>query len=759
MPHPPSRRAPCPCGSGKRYKDCHGAIATQPRAETPADILLGEARAAAGRGDPAAARTLLDRALALEPQRNDLLRERSRIEWILGDAPAAAASCRAALARAPHDVVAWTLLGEILRASDGAAAEAAWREALSLYATDPEANFHLANALRKRGEIEAAIECYRLALRRAPAHASTLNNLGLALEAAGQRDGAQSCYRDALAIEPWHAEALSNHARLLFDSERFAESALAHERLVATGRQLPPAVWVQRAMAQQACGDRLAAEASFREAARLAPDNGAIQLNIGTVCSELQRYEDAEAAWSRALELEPGNLYALAMLAHGRQHRCEWRGLGPIFAEIDRVLEAEALNRGARSHPNPFPLLAMPTSPRARLYAARRWASGFGPPTPAQAPVVTREPGEQLRVGFVSSDFGEHPIPVLWRECWERLANEGIETFGYAIQRPDPGPIGARIVNSFAHCTDVSAESTAQIVSRIRADRIAILVDLNGYTRNARPGIFALRPAPVQVNSIGYPGSLAAPWYDYIHADRFVIPDSLQHYYSERLLEVPLSFYPSDTTRAPTRGTPSRRQCGLPEQGFVFACFNNAYKILPEAFALWMRLLQATPGSVLWLLQANTAVKSNLAREAAQRGVDPQRLVFAERVSIDEHLARNPTADLMLDTFPYGAHTTANDALLAGLPLLTCAGEVFTSRIAGSQLLAIGLPELVTTSLEAYEALALDLARNPEALAALRTRLAANRHTHPLFDMARYARDFAAALERAWADYAGKAPV
>jgi protein O-GlcNAc transferase len=756
---PSPRNAPCPCGSGKRYKDCHGALRSAPSIESATDELLREAQAAFGSGDGVAARTLLDRALALEPRRTDLLRERARIEWTLGDAAAAAATCRAALERAPADVVAWNLLGEILRASDSAASEAAWREALVLDATNPEANFHLGNTLRERGELSAANEHYRRALRRAPAHPGVLNNLGLALEASGERDGAETCYRDALAGEPQHADALGNLARLMFEHERFAEAAAAYDRLFANRRQLPPAVWVQRAIAQKGAGDLLSAEASFREAARLSPDDCAMHLNIGTVCSEQHRHEDAEQAWLRALELDPPNLYALSMLAHGRQHRCDWRGLDLIFAEINRLLEAEGADGSARSHTNPFPLLSMPTSPRARLHAARLWAKGFAASRPAQVPAVALAPGERLRVGFVSSDFGEHPMAFLWMECWECLDKGRIETFAYAIRRPDPGPIGTRIVKSFAHFADVSAESIAQIVSRIRADRINILVDLNGYTRHSRERIFALRPAPVQVNSIGFPGTLGAEWYDYIHVDRFAAPEAMQDYYSERLLHMPGSFYPSDTTRVRTRTPPTRVECGLPERGFVFACFNKPYKILPEMFGIWMRLMQAAPGSVLWLLETSAAAKANLCGEAERAGVDSERLVFAPHVPVGEHVARNAAADLLLDTFPYGAHTTANDALLAGLPVLTCVGEALTSRIAGSQLHAIGLPELVTTSFADYEALALDLARHPEALSSLRTRLAANRYTHPLFDMARYARDFTDAMERVWVDHAGSAPV
>jgi len=291
----------------------------------------------------------------------------------------------------------------------------------------------------------------------------------------------------------------------------------------------------------------------------------------------------------------------------------------------------------------------------------------------------------------------------------------------------------------------------AAIAQRIREDRIGILIDRNGYTLNAREALFALKPAPLQVNCIGFPGTLGAPWYDYIFTDRFSLPEELAGFYTERPLYMPHMLYPSDTTRLPAGPAPSRAACGLPESGFVFCCFNNAYKILPEVFALWMRLLGATPGSVLWLLEPGAPAKANLRREAQAAGVDATRLLFAPRVSVGEHVARNAAADLFLDTYPYGAHTTANDALLAGLPLITRVGETLASRIAGAQLAAIGLPELITSSFADYEALALKLTREPALLADYRARLAANRTSSPLFDMTRYARDFEALMLEAWA--------
>ncbi|HEY8622251.1 MAG TPA: hypothetical protein VIM74_00170, partial [Casimicrobiaceae bacterium] len=325
--------------------------------------------------------------------------------------------------------------------------------------------------------------------------------------------------------------------------------------------------------------------------------------------------------------------------------------------------------------------------------------------------------------------------------------------FAYGIMPADTGPVGRRIAQSFEHFADVSAEHVNDIVERIRSDGIAILFDLNGYTQNAKPEIFALRPAPLQINSMGFPGTLGADWYDYIHVDRFVAPAEMQVYYTEQFFHMPHAYVPSDTRRAPGGAAPARSEVGLPEKPFVFCCFNNTFKLLPEVFAVWMRLLSAVPNSVLWLLGANVDATTNLRREMKNAGVDPARLIFAPRVENVQHLARTALADLFLDTSPYGAHTTTNDALLVGVPVVTCAGDTLASRNPGSQLRAIGLPDMVTSTLDEYEALALRLAQDPGALATVRARLAENRSTYPLFDMAGYARDLEDGLLRVWRDY------
>ncbi|MGH8851887.1 MAG: tetratricopeptide repeat protein, partial [Casimicrobiaceae bacterium] len=383
-----------------------------------------------------------------------------------------------------------------------------------------------------------------------------------------------------------------------------------------------------------------------------------------------------------------------------------------------------------------------------QLRAARRWAQSLAPAAPAVAPALgpRRSP---LRLGYLSSDFRTHAVAFLATEVWERHDRTRIETHAYSIAPPEDSPLGARVAAAFSRFSDCSADAIDDTARRIRDDGIDILIDLNGYTTHARSEILALRPAPVQMSWLGYLGTLGAPWYDYVITDRLVTPEDQQAFFTERFLYMPHCATPGDTRRAASAPAPTRRACGLPAQGFVFACFNAAYKILPPVFDVWMRLLAQLPGSVLWLAIGEGAARDNLRREAAARGVEPGRLAFAPRVPPAEHLARHAHVDLCLDTLPYNAGTTANDALLMGVPVITRAGATMAGRVAASQLHAIGLPELVTASFADYEALALALARDPQALAALRARLAANRRTHPLFDMAGYTRDFEALLMHA----------
>ncbi|MDQ2962949.1 MAG: glycosyltransferase, partial [Pseudomonadota bacterium] len=427
-----------------------------------------------------------------------------------------------------------------------------------------------------------------------------------------------------------------------------------------------------------------------------------------------------------------------------RQQTCAWDELEPSIERVRALL-------GQPDVPavSPHNLLALPFSPAELLAAARHWVReriGLRAAAPPEPPGLA---SGRLRIAYFGSDFRAHPLASLLTEVIERHDRERVEVFGYSFGPDDGSSARARFGRAFDHFVDVRRESVEATAQRIRSDGVAVLFDTGGYVHNARSEVFALRAAPIQINAIGFPGTLGADFYDYILTDAFVTPPEQQPNFAERFMVLPHCYLPGDSRRSVDR-TPTRAECGLPETGVVFCCFNSSYKILPGIFAAWMRLLHRCSGSVLWLLQTNSEATSNLRHAARRHGIAAPRIVFAPRVPLAQHLARHAAADLFLDTFPCNAHTTANDALFAGLPLLTCAGETFASRVSGSQLIAVGLPELVTHSLEAYEVLAAGLAQDAGRLAHYRARLVANRDTCPLFDTASYTRALEGLLFAAW---------
>lgn len=670
------------------------------------------------------------------------LRE-ARTAWQRGDAAAAEAHCHRAIALDASDGRAWTMLGVALRERDPAEAEAALERAAAIDPHDPDPPFHLGNLLREQDRLHDAIESYERALALAPDHPSLLNNYGLALDASGAAERAQAVYRRVLESRPEHPQALRNLAHSLCAGRRYGEAAAYCARYLGRYPDADAAVWIDQGICQHAAGDHAAAEASFRRALALAPGDAVAATNLASVLVDRADFSTAESLLRDATARDPRFLYAVSLFAYCQQQLCAWEELAALHARIVRGIEQDD---GAMV--SAFAALSVPMSAASQLRAARLWAKSLAPRTPVAAPAA-RQRRPPLRLGYLSSDLRTHAVAFLAAEVWERHDRRRLTTYAYSIAPPEDSALGARIAAAFSRFTDCSRDWFEDTARRIRDDGVDILIDLNGYTTHARSEILALRPAPIQINWLGYLGTLGAPWYDYVITDRFATPDEAQAHFSERFLVMPHCCVPSDTRRS-AAAIPSREGCRLPPRGFVFACFNAPYKILPPVFDCWMRLLERVPGSVLWLAPQEDAAGGNLQREAAARGVDPARLVFAARVAPADHLARLAHADLCLDTLPYNAGTTANDALLFGVPVITQAGSTMAGRIAGSQLHAIGLPELVTDNLADYEALALRFARDPDALAALRARLAANRHTRPLFDMAAYTRDFEDLLLRTW---------
>ena len=418
---------------------------------------------------------------------------------------------------------------------------------------------------------------------------------------------------------------------------------------------------------------------------------------------------------------------------------CDWRRLTQDRADIASGLVA------GKSVIQPLINARLSSSPADQLQCARIFARRW-PASPS--PFWRREPyhHDKIRVAYISADFCDHATSWLAAGLFEHHDRTRFETIAVSLFADDGSEMRSRTRTAFDVFIDAECRTDAEIAGLLRQMEVDIAVDLMGFASGCRPGILALRPAPVQVNYLGYPGTMGAAYVDYILADRIVIPSEHRSFYTEKIAILPDTYQCNDAKRPIAEKTPSRAEAGLPAEGFVFCCFNDTSKITPEIFDVWMSLLKDVHGSVLWLLENNPEATRNLRREAQARAVDGGRLIFAPHMKLGEHLARHRLADIFLDTLPYGAHTTASDSLWAGVPVLTCMGTSFAGRVAASLLHGIAIPELITNSFEDYAALALKLARDQTGLAAIKTKLARNRDTRPLFDTARFTRNFEAAL-------------
>jgi len=445
-------------------------------------------------------------------------------------------------------------------------------------------------------------------------------------------------------------------------------------------------------------------------------------------------FAEAAAASERALQLDPGHVPAVRLGIRARLNLCDWSQ-----HDADRQRAAES-PKGDAMMVSPLSLKLLVDSEEASLSLARRWGNA----KQADKPLYQGKPyrHERLRVAYLSTDFRSHPVGFAIVAPLEHHDRTRVEVTAISMGPDDGSVIRQRIQGAVDRFVDIKAMDDAHVAAMLRDLEIDIAVDLNGYTGARRPGILAARPAPIQVNYLGFPGTTAAPFIDYIIADPVVVPEENRIFYSEKVAYLPHAYLPYDPKRKIAEKPPSRREQGLPENGFVFACFNRLDKVTPDIFGIWMRLLQAVEGSVLWIPQGDPVAAANLRRAAQLRGVAPQRIIFARYEKQPEnYLARQRLADLFLDTQPYNAHSTGCDALWVGLPILTCLGKAFPARVAASLLHAIGLPELVTSSLAEYEERALALARDPQLLKAIQEKLVRNRETEPLFDIARFTRD------------------
>jgi len=685
-----------------------------------------------------------DNALAIEPNHPEVLNDRGIALHRLDRHEEAVASYDGALAVRRNHAEALNNRGNALQAlSRHEEAIASYDRALEIKPDYADALNNRGNALQVLNRHEEAIASYDRALKIKPDYANALNSRGTALQVLNHHEEAVASYDGAVAIKPDYAEALYNRGTALARLRRYEAAIGSYDKVLA----LEPG----HAQALNNRGTALAgldrydeAIASYGKVLALKPGDADTLNNLGNAFLALNRHEEAIASFDKVLAIQPDYEYAAGATAHSRAQICDWRNYD---VTVKRLVDDVRFGKPVSF---PFPFLSISQSPADQLTCATTFVRDKYPAI--VPPLCKGNPcrHDKVRVAYLSADFRDHAVAYLTAGLFEQHDREKFETIAVSFGSDTQSEMRSRLISSFDRFIDVGNKSDGEVAGLMRESEVDIAIDLMGFTTNSRAGIFARRPAPIQVNYLGYPGTMGADYIDYIVADEFVIPKENHISFFERVVYLPDCYQVNDSKRRIAEHTPTRAGAGLPEQGFVFCSFNNSYKLTPQVFDIWMRLLRKVEHSVLWLVQGSAAVVSNLRREAQARGIDPARLVFAPRMKLEDYLARYRLAGLFLDTLPFNAGTTASDALWAGLPVVTCAGQAFVARMAGSLLRAVGLPELVTGTLDEYEALALKLATHPAMLRDLRETLARNRLTAPLFDTDRFRRHIESAYWTMW---------
>ena len=575
--------------------------------------------------------------------------------------------------------------------------------------------------------------------------ARNFNDVGIELQGKARHVEALAAFDRAIQLDPAFSAAYFNRGNVLLDLHR-PDAALANYERAITLNPGSADIFIGRGNAFSELWQHESALENYARAIALRPDYAEAHYNHGAALRELNSTEAALASFERAMNLKPDYEYLYGLWLLTKMAVCDWRDIDEDFNRLFRKIED-----GARVSP-PFPVLVAPSSPAVQRKAAEIWIQARHPANDALGPIAVRPGSARIRIGYFSADFHEHATSQLIAELFEMHDRSRFELTAFSFGADSDGAMRRRISAAFDRFEDVRSLTDSEVAARARAVGIDIALDLKGFSQESRTGIFAFRAAPVQVNYLGYPGTMGAEYMDYLIADATLIPETHRRFYSEKIAYLPHSYQPNDNKRKISDKAFTREEFGLPPAGFVFCCFNNNFKILPGMFDCWMRILQAVDGSVLWLLEDNAGAVANLRAAAVARGVQASRLVFAPRLSLSEHLARHRLADLFLDTLPCNAHTTASDALWAGLPVLTCVGHTFAGRVAASLLNAICLPDLVVSDVAGYVELAISLASDPERLAEVRRKLAADRLRSPLFDTTLLARH----LEEAFSTMHGR---
>lgn len=590
-----------------------------------------------------------------------------------------------------------------------------YKKTIDLAPGNQDAYLNYGKSLSKLNRHQEALAIYERATPINPLNTGLLLNKSIAYQKLGHLDDALKLAEEALAIHPESLDALLNKGVLLKQMNRFDEALITYDKALGLNPQFADA-WFNRA----------------------------------NTLNDLRRLEEASQSYQKALELNPNIPYLLGKAMH-LQMRCgEWNGVNAKRSSL-----WESIDAGNKAIV-PFDLLSLTDSPDILLNATKIWSQDNYSKIPTY---VAGKPAkkEKIRIGYFSADFGIHPVSFLSVELFELHDRSQFETFAFSFGNQPDSYMLNRIRGAFDHFIDVKDKTDQEIASLARELGIEIAVDLGGHTTNARTSVFAYRAAPIQINYLGYAGTMGTAFHDYIIADKTVLPESHLPFYTEKVAYLPNSYMVDDSKRVASSTEITRRELGIPDHAFVFCCFNNDFKLNEQVIHSWSNILLNTPNSVLWLSENNAFFKANLHSQLQGRGIDPARLIFAKRVeAMPDHLARLRLADLFLDTHPYNAHASAVDSLKAGIPVITLLGNSFAARVAASLLKAIALPELITHSQSEYESLAIDLATHPEKIDDLKKRLLTHSRTQPLFDTALYAKHIEAAFKQMYARYQAK---
>jgi protein O-GlcNAc transferase len=628
-------------------------------------------------------------------------------------------------------------------------AERAYTTILSGSRTHPVALHMLGLLHAQRGNFAEAEPLLRKAARVDSGNPHALFNYANVLRALDKTDDALDWLAKAIALSPNFADAHLNRGAILMARQELHEAIAEFDRAIAIAPS--SAGFANRASAFQQLGRLNEAHDSYQTAVGLAPSDPQNHFALSEVFTQMGRHDEAIGALERTVALNKAFPFALSKLVASRRKRADWRNFEREQAALDQAVQSGVVA-------DPFTFFHASSSPAHQLTCAKTFAAEVAPDRGAMRP-KRPSPVSRLRVAYISADFRNHATSHLMAGLFEEHDRERFEVSAISYGPDDRSEMRKRLKAAFLRFEDVSHLTDDDVAKLIRQLDIEVLVDLGGFTAGARPKILARRAAPIQVNYLGFPGTMGASYIDYVMADRIVIPEGEQKYYAEKVIYLPGSYQVTDAKRPILANVPARSEVGLADDAIVYCAFNRTSKITPLLFDVWMRLLTKTPGSLLWLLDGGPVAAENLRREAVARGIAAERIVFAPLVPADEHLARHQLADLFLDTLPYNAHTAASDALWAGLPVLTCLGTAFAGRVAASLLHAVGLPELVTRSLDEYESLALRIAHDSGLRTALKSKLATHRSTWPLFDTVGMTRHIEKAFDEMWRRHcAGEAP-